>query len=85
MQEATNLCCATEMDRRQMLKFLVLIRALEMRTLPLAIQVFFYTYRTTDWGQVFAALTVGTLPTIILYLYLQRMFIRGLTSEVAKG
>ncbi len=64
---------------------LILIRTPEMRTLPLAIQVFFYTYRTTDWGQVFAALTVGALPTIILYLFLQRMFIRGLTSGVVKG
>lgn len=64
---------------------LILIRTPEMRTLPLAIQVFFYAYHTTDWGQVFAALTVGALPTIIIYLFLQRLFIRGLTSGVVKG
>jgi raffinose/stachyose/melibiose transport system permease protein len=64
---------------------LILISSPELRTLPLAIQVFFYTYRTTDWGQVFAALTVGALPMILLYLFLQRLFIQGLTSGVAKG
>ena len=64
---------------------LILVRSPEMRTLPLAIQVFFYTYRTTDWGQVFAALTVGAIPMIIVYLFLQRLFIQGLTSGVVKG
>ncbi|EFH82687.1 carbohydrate ABC transporter permease [Ktedonobacter racemifer] len=64
---------------------LIIIRTPEMRTLPLAIQVFFYAYRTTDLGQVFAALMVGALPTIIIYLFLQRLFIRGLTSGVVKG
>lgn len=64
---------------------LILISSPELRTLPLAIQVFFYTYRTTDWGQVFAALTVGALPMIILYLFLQRLFIQGLTSGASKG
>jgi raffinose/stachyose/melibiose transport system permease protein len=64
---------------------LILTSSPDLHTLPLAIQVFFYTYRTTDWGQVFAALTVGALPTILLYLFLQRLFIQGLTSGVAKG
>lgn len=64
---------------------LILVRAPELRPLPLAIQVFFYTYRTTDWGQVFAALTIGALPMIVLYLFLQRLFIQGLTSGVVKG
>lgn len=64
---------------------LILIHTPELRPLPLAIQVFFYTYRSTNWGQVFAALTVGALPMIIVYLFLQRLFIQGLTSGVAKG
>ncbi|GLV53999.1 sugar ABC transporter permease [Dictyobacter sp. S3.2.2.5] len=64
---------------------LILITDPNLRTLPLAIQVFFYTYRTTDWGQVFAALTVGALPMILLYLFLQRLFIQGLTSGTSKG
>lgn len=64
---------------------LILVRMPEMRTLPLAIQVFFYTFRSTDWGQVFAALSIGALPMIIVYLFLQRLFIQGLTSGMAKG
>jgi raffinose/stachyose/melibiose transport system permease protein len=64
---------------------LIMVRSPELRTLPLAIQVFFYAYRTTDWGQVFAALAIGAIPMIIVYLLLQRLFIQGLTSGVAKG
>lgn len=64
---------------------LILIRTPNLRTLPLAIQVFFYLFNNVQWGQVFAALTVGMLPTLILYLFLQRWFIQGLTSGAAKG
>jgi raffinose/stachyose/melibiose transport system permease protein len=64
---------------------LILIRSPEMRTLPLAIQVFFYAFGRTEWSQVFAALTVGSLPMIIVYLLLQRQFIQGLTSGAIKG
>ncbi len=38
---------------------LVLLRSTEMRTIPLAIQVFFYAWGRTEWEQVFAALTIG--------------------------
>ena len=63
---------------------LILIRSPELRPLPLAIQVFFFAYRT-EWAQVFAALVVGSLPMIIVYLIMQRQFIRGLTSGAVKG
>lgn len=64
---------------------LILIRSPEMRTLPLAIQVFFYEWGRSEWEQVFAALTVGSLPMIIVYIILQRQFIQGLTSGAVKG
>ena len=64
---------------------LVLLRSPEMRTIPLAIQVFFYAWGRTDWEQVFAALTIGSLPIILLYIIMQRQFIQGLTAGSVKG
>ena len=64
---------------------LILVRSPEMRTLPLAIQVFFYDWGRSEWEQVFAALTVGSLPMIIVYILMQRQFIQGLTSGAVKG
>jgi ABC-type glycerol-3-phosphate transport system permease component len=64
---------------------LILIRSPEMRTIPLAIQVFFYNWGRVEWAQAFAALSVGSLPMIILYVILQRQFIQGLTAGALKG
>jgi raffinose/stachyose/melibiose transport system permease protein len=64
---------------------LILLRSPEVRTIPLAIQVFFYAWGRTEWEQVFAALTIGSLPMIILYIVMQRQFIQGLTAGSVKG
>jgi raffinose/stachyose/melibiose transport system permease protein len=64
---------------------MILVRTPEMRTIPLAIQVFFYAWGRTEWAQVFAALSVGSLPMIILYIIMQRQFIQGLTAGAIKG
>ena len=64
---------------------LILIRSAEMRTIPLAIQVFFYAFGRTEWEQVFAALTIASLPMIIIYIIMQRQFIQGLTAGSVKG
>jgi len=64
---------------------LILIRSAEMRTIPLAIQVFFYAWGRTEWEQVFAALSIGSLPMILLYIIMQRQFIQGLTAGSVKG
>jgi raffinose/stachyose/melibiose transport system permease protein len=64
---------------------LVLLRSAEMRTIPLAIQVFFYAWGRTEWELVFAALCIGSLPMILLYIMMQRQFIQGLTAGSIKG
>ena len=64
---------------------LIMIRVPELRTLPLAIQVFFNQWGQVEWPEVFASLAIGTLPMIILYVILQNQFIRGLTSGAVKG
>ncbi len=64
---------------------LILIRSPELRTLPLAIQVFFYDWGKTDWGPIFAALSVGSVPMILLYIVMQRRFVQGLTAGAVRG
>jgi raffinose/stachyose/melibiose transport system permease protein len=64
---------------------LILIRSPELRTLPLSIQVFFYDWGRTDWGPIFAALSVGSVPMILLYIVMQRRFVQGLTAGAVKG
>jgi len=38
-----------------------------------------------DWGQTFAGVTVATIPLILVFLFLQRFFIRGMVSSGLKG
>ena len=64
---------------------LVLLHSANKRTLPVAIQAFSYTFGRTNWEQVFAALSLASIPMIIVYLLLQRWFIQGLTSGAVKG
>lgn len=39
----------------------------------------------TNYGAVFAAAAVGTLPTLLLFVIFQRYFIEGLTAGAVKG
>jgi raffinose/stachyose/melibiose transport system permease protein len=64
---------------------LILIRSPELRTIPLALQVFFFEWGRAEWGQVFAALSMATVPMIIVYVLMQRRFIQGLTAGAVKG
>ena len=49
------------------------------RTLPAGL-IRFYGFHSTDYGLVFAALTVSILPILILYFIMQRQVIAGLTA-----
>lgn len=54
------------------------------RTLPVAIAAFqgvFYS----DWGLVFAASLIAIVPIIVLFVLLQRYFIKGAISGAIKG
>ena len=56
----------------------------ELYTLPIATQAFYGTY-STDLGLVMAALLLAMLPILILYLFLQRYIVEGVTSGAVKG
>lgn len=53
-------------------------------TVSLTIYNFFGRY-ARDWQFVFAALVLTVLPIMILYLFLQRFIISGMTSGAVKG
>jgi len=54
------------------------------RTLPIALATFQGQY-TTQWGIVFAGSLIAVLPLIILFIFLQRYFIAGMTAGAVKG
>jgi len=63
---------------------LIFIRNQSLRTIPLGLQAFFFEY-SVEWGYLFAALSMATVPVIIVYVLMQRQFIRGLTAGAVKG
>ncbi len=56
----------------------------KVKTLPIGLSEF-STEFNTDWGAVMAASVVMTLPIVILFLAMQRMFVGGLTAGAVKG
>lgn len=64
---------------------LLLIRSDELRPLTLTIQVFFLQFGRAEWNVIFATLSIATIPIIVVYVFLQRWFIQGLTSGSIKG
>lgn len=53
-------------------------------TLPIGLAEF-ATEFNTDWGAVMAASVIMTVPIAILFLFLQKLFIEGLTAGATKG
>ena len=53
-------------------------------TIPIATQQFYGTY-STDIGLVMAALLLAMAPILILYLFLQKYIVAGVTSGAVKG
>lgn len=62
----------------------LLIHRDDLETLPLGLVIFTSRFGT-DYPQLFAALTIVTLPMIILYLGAQKQFISGLAAGAVKG
>jgi raffinose/stachyose/melibiose transport system permease protein len=62
---------------------LVFIQSDARKTLPQGLTAFMGEY-TTDWGALFAGLTLASLPICLVYILLSRQFISGLTSGAVK-
>jgi raffinose/stachyose/melibiose transport system permease protein len=62
---------------------LILAPGESTRTLTLGAQQFIGQY-VTDWNAVLAALSLGILPVVVLYLLFSRNLIRGITAGAVK-
>lgn len=63
---------------------LTFLNSNDKKTLPLILTVFVGRY-SMSWDKVFAILTLTVLPVLILYLFLQKYFIKGLVAGAVKG
>lgn len=55
----------------------------ELYTLPISAKVFYGTY-STDTGLVMASLLLAMLPILVLYLFMQRYIVEGITAGAVK-
>jgi raffinose/stachyose/melibiose transport system permease protein len=63
---------------------LVFVQRDELR--PIALGAMFFSGRyTQDRGLIAAGVTISIVPIVILYLFMQRQFIQGITAGALKG
>lgn len=62
---------------------LVFVQSDRLKTLPLGMSVFFGQYQI-NWHLLFASLSIAILPMLILYLFMSRYFIKGMTAGAIK-
>jgi multiple sugar transport system permease protein len=55
-----------------------------LRTLTPGLSLFKGLY-TTDWGSIMSASVMSVLPVVILFLYLQKYLVEGMTAGAVKG
>jgi raffinose/stachyose/melibiose transport system permease protein len=64
---------------------LVFIHNPDLQTLPLGLQAFFVNQYETQFPQLFATLALSIAPVLLVYLFLQKQFIAGLTAGAVKA
>lgn len=62
----------------------VFLRTTEAMTLPVGIQMFMQQF-STDWGSLMAAATLTMMPTLILFLFVQKFITHGAIAGGVKG
>ena len=62
----------------------VFLRNAEAMTLPVGIQMFMQQF-STDWGSLMAAATLTMLPTLVLFLFVQKFITHGAIAGGVKG
>lgn len=68
----------------ELLVALTLTQSASVRTIPVGLLSFSPAYGVADFPQMFAALTIATLPVFIVFVIFQRQFIAGLVQGVFK-
>ncbi|MEP7200554.1 MAG: carbohydrate ABC transporter permease [Chloroflexota bacterium] len=62
----------------------VMVQRTELRTIPVGL----YSFQVGDvllWGQLMAAALIATLPVVVLFMFVQRYVVQGLTVGSVKG
>jgi ABC-type maltose transport system permease subunit len=62
----------------------IFLRDESRMTVPVGIQSFMQQYGT-DWGSLMASATLAMVPTLILFLFVQKYLITGATAGAVKG
>ena len=62
---------------------LIFIQAEQLKTLPQGLTTFMGEYNT-NWGVLFAGLTLSAAPIVLIYIVLSRQFINGMTQGAIK-
>ena len=63
---------------------LIVVQSSEMRTIQLLIAALKQT-EAVEWGVVMAVVTLSVLPTVAIYLAMQRYFQKGIVMSGLKG
>jgi raffinose/stachyose/melibiose transport system permease protein len=57
----------------------------KLRTIQTGLLSFVGEYGQRQWGPTFAAISMAVLPTLLIYLLLNKLVIKGLTAGAVKG
>ena len=63
---------------------LIVVQSTEMWTIQLLIASLKQA-EAADWGMIMAVVTLSVLPTVAIYVMLQRYFIKGIAMSGLKG
>jgi raffinose/stachyose/melibiose transport system permease protein len=55
-----------------------------MKTIPIGLNDFIGTYGQRDWGLTFAAIFVTILPTLLIFFFLNKQVMDGMTAGAVK-
>lgn len=62
----------------------ILTQDVSSRTLQVSLRYFKGTF-LTDYGAMFAIMTIALIPTILFYIFFQRQIVSGMTAGAVKG
>ena len=62
---------------------LIFLQSNAIKTLPVGLSTFFGQH-STNWSLLFTGLTIAILPMLILYLFMSKYFIKGMTAGAVK-
>lgn len=63
---------------------LIFISSDSKKTLPLGVASFFGQYQI-QWNLIFAALSIAIIPMVVVYVFMSKYFIKGMTAGAVKG